>query len=108
LRTRYFTGHKQVYLYLLTYRYVLSTKETLASVRSVEASLKRLKKVKRGNTAASVTGGEEVVTDDVKIRKQISIDVEQFGREIGEFKIECGEYEGLVAAVREDEAAANE
>lgn len=84
-------------------RYITATAETLASVRSVEASLKRLKKVKRGNTAAS-SGSVDGLSDDDKIRKQIALDVEQYGKDIDAFGVgRCEEYTLLVKTLEEEQ-----
>ena len=50
----------------------------LTSVKKMEESLKRLKKV-RGSEKASSTQG---LSDDDKIRSQIIIDIEELGRQV--------------------------
>lgn len=54
------------------------TGEVLTSVKKMEESLKRLKKV-RGSEKASSTQG---LSDDDKIRSQIIIDIEELGRQV--------------------------
>ncbi|KAI8927986.1 hypothetical protein BC831DRAFT_450556 [Entophlyctis helioformis] len=71
----------------VTHQYLEQVKETLASVRAIEESLKRLKKVKKATTTASA--GEDALSDDDKIRLQIFLDAQQYGVELTQLGVEC-------------------
>ncbi len=51
--------------------------ETITMVKNVEESLKRLKTAKK-----SIGGTDDGMTDDEKIRAQIQLDLEEFGRQV--------------------------
>ncbi|KAK7104007.1 hypothetical protein V1264_018785 [Littorina saxatilis] len=60
------------------------TGEVLTSVRKMEESLKRLKKV-RGSEKSSSSQG---LSDDDKIRSQIIVDIEELGKQVEMFGVE--------------------
>ncbi|KAH6599205.1 hypothetical protein BASA50_003234 [Batrachochytrium salamandrivorans] len=60
-------------------QYLEQVKETLASVKQIEESLKRFKKAKKNSTSGVA---DETLSDDDKIRLQIQIDIEQYGEEL--------------------------
>lgn len=60
---------------MLIYRYLSITNDVLTSVRKMEESLKRLKRAK-GSSASSGQG----LSDDDKIRLQLFLDVQTFGK----------------------------
>ena len=56
--------------------------ELVASIKKTEESLQRLKRLRKGaDTAVSSTSPNDV-TDEAKIRKQLFLDVQQFGKEV--------------------------
>ena len=63
----------------LYYRYYTVTSDVLTSVKKMEDSLKRLKKV-RGTEKA---GGSQGMTDDDKIRQQLILDIISYGDQVG-------------------------
>ncbi|XP_014670067.1 PREDICTED: conserved oligomeric Golgi complex subunit 2-like isoform X2 [Priapulus caudatus] len=65
----------------LSEQYYTVTSDVVTSVRKMEDSLKRLKK---GRKMSTFTQG---MSDDDKIRLQISLDVEQLGREIDDLEV---------------------
>lgn len=67
----------QVIYIVSLHRYYAMTSDVLTSVKKMEDSLKRLKKGRRTGT---VTQG--MMSDDDKIRLQITLDIQQFGREV--------------------------
>ncbi|KAL8600040.1 hypothetical protein ACOMHN_039273 [Nucella lapillus] len=60
------------------------TGEVLMSVKKMEKSLKRLKKVRGSDKASSAQG----MTDDDKIRSQIIVDIEELSKQMDSFGIE--------------------
>lgn len=60
------------------------TGEVLTSVKKMEESLKRLKKVRGSDKACSIQG----MSDDDKIRSQIIIDIEELGKQMELFGVE--------------------
>ncbi|KAK7504893.1 hypothetical protein BaRGS_00003921 [Batillaria attramentaria] len=67
------------------------TGEVLTSVKKMEESLKRLKKV-RGSEKANTTQG---LSDDDKIRSQIIIDIEELGKQMETFGVDRGSVSGF-------------
>ena len=62
-------------------RYLLTVSDVLNSVRKMEESMMRLQKMRKSKDTQS-TGNNGVLSDDDKIRLQLSIDVETFGRKV--------------------------
>lgn len=60
-------------------RYLTVTADVLTSVRKMEESLKRLKRGK----GTSHSSAQQGMSDDDKIRLQIFLDVQQFGKQVG-------------------------
>ncbi|XP_078673411.1 conserved oligomeric Golgi complex subunit 2-like isoform X1 [Branchiostoma floridae x Branchiostoma belcheri] len=67
-------------LKVVTERYYSVTDDILTAVRKMEDSLKRLKKLRKGDSGNSSSSGG--MSDDDKIRLQLVLDVKQFGEEI--------------------------
>jgi hypothetical protein len=55
------------------------TSETLTTVKNVEESLKRLKMTKKSAALA-----DDGPSDEEKIRAQIGLDIEEFGRQVSD------------------------
>ncbi|CAH1263348.1 COG2 [Branchiostoma lanceolatum] len=67
-------------LNVVTERYYSVTDDILTAVKKMEDSLKRLKKLRKGDSGNSSSSGG--MSDDDKIRLQLVLDVKQFGEEI--------------------------
>ncbi|KAJ8328849.1 hypothetical protein QVD99_004589 [Batrachochytrium dendrobatidis] len=72
---------QQEVTHAVSQQYLDQVKETIASVKQIEESLKRFKKAKKPAVGGST---EETVTDDDKIRLQIQLDIEQYGKELSQ------------------------
>lgn len=62
----------------VTRLYVEQLKETLNSIKSIEESLRRFKKSRKPNTSGVDDAGVAVLSDEDKMRLQMSLDVEQY------------------------------
>lgn len=56
--------------------------ELVTSIKRTEESLQRLKRLRKGADATTQNASSIDVTDETKIRKQLYLDVEQFGKEV--------------------------
>ena len=56
--------------------------ELVASIKKTEESLQRLKRLRKGADSAVSSSSPNDVTDEAKIRKQLFLDVQQFGKEV--------------------------
>lgn len=65
------------HVYAFCIRYSSTTNDVLTSVKKMEESLKRLKRGKASQTA----GG---MSDDDKIRLQLHLDVQEYGKQVGQ------------------------
>ncbi|CAL8369013.1 unnamed protein product [Gadus morhua 'NCC'] len=65
-----------------TQRYYETISEVLSSVRKMEESLKRLKQARKGAATVTTTGTNGGLTDDGKIRLQLTLDVQYLGEQI--------------------------
>ncbi|KAK0144936.1 Conserved oligomeric Golgi complex subunit 2 [Merluccius polli] len=65
-----------------TQRYYETISEVLSSVRKMEESLKRLKQARKGAATITTTGANGGLTDDGKIRLQLTLDVQYLGEQI--------------------------
>lgn len=88
---------------LISDKYLLTVSDVLNSVRKMEESMMRLQKMRKSKDTQS-TGSNGVLSDDDKIRLQLSIDVETFGNKMNA----CGvsvesieQYQSLVRIVEE-------
>ena len=68
------------------YRYYETISEVLSSVRKMEESLKRLKQARKGAATITTTGANGGLTDDGKIRLQLTLDVQYLGEQVEPFK----------------------
>uniref|UniRef100_A0A8C5FUU8 Conserved oligomeric Golgi complex subunit 2 n=1 Tax=Gadus morhua TaxID=8049 RepID=A0A8C5FUU8_GADMO len=66
-----------------TQRYYETISEVLSSVRKMEESLKRLKQARKGAATVTTTGTNGGLTDDGKIRLQLTLDVQYLGEQVG-------------------------
>ena len=56
--------------------------ELVASIKKTEESLQRLKRLRKGADTATSSSSANDVSDESKIRKQLLLDVQQFGKEV--------------------------
>uniref|UniRef100_A0A8C5CVL4 Conserved oligomeric Golgi complex subunit 2 n=1 Tax=Gadus morhua TaxID=8049 RepID=A0A8C5CVL4_GADMO len=63
--------------------YYETISEVLSSVRKMEESLKRLKQARKGAATVTTTGTNGGLTDDGKIRLQLTLDVQYLGEQVG-------------------------
>ncbi|KAH3850726.1 conserved oligomeric Golgi complex subunit 2-like [Dreissena polymorpha] len=70
-------------------QYNTVTTDVLTAVKKMEESLKRLKKVR----GTEKTTGSQGMSDDDKIRKQLIIDIENFGEQMAQFHVDCSSLE---------------
>ena len=56
--------------------------ELVASIKKTEESLQRLKRLRKGADTAISSSSANDVSDESKIRKQLLLDVQQFGKEV--------------------------
>ena len=68
---------------LLSCRYLTISSELLNSVKKMEDSLKRLKALRRTSEVAIASSQQGSVSDDDKIRMQLKLDVNFYGKEVG-------------------------
>jgi len=66
---------------VITSRYFVIVDELVASIKKTEESLQRLKRLRKGADSAVSSSSPNDVTDEAKIRKQLFLDVQQFGKE---------------------------
>lgn len=85
----------------VTQQFLSITNDVIISVKRMEDSLKRLKRVRDKNTVIAATSGSGI-SDDDKIRLQLALDVECFGNKIeglGVHKKDIQGYDSLVEIV---------
>lgn len=70
-------------------QYFVVTSDVLLSVKKMEDSLKRLKKVRGTDKGA----GSQGLTDDDKIRQQIILDIDNYGQQISSYGVQKEDFE---------------
>lgn len=64
------------------HRYYVIVDELVASIKKTEESLQRLKRLRKGADATAQSSSSNDVTDETKIRRQLFLDVKEFGKEV--------------------------
>jgi len=85
-------------------QYFIVTREVLTSVKKMEDSLKRLKKARDKQPLSSLVNATGI-SDDDKIRLQLVLDVEYFGKQISSLGIESSSISSFSALVELVESA---
>ena len=84
-------------------RYFIIVDELVASIKKTEESLQRLKRLRKGPESNTQASSSNEMSDESKIRKQLFLDVEQFGKEassLTDFEMENhDEYKQLLELV---------
>ena len=67
----------------MSFRYFLTVSDVLNSVRKMEESMMRLQKMRKSKDTQSFgSDNNGTLSDDDKIRLQLSIDVDTFGKKV--------------------------
>lgn len=89
-------------------KYIVLVNDVLTAVTKMEESLKRLKKVREKGGKGEVGVKVEGLTDDDKIRLQISMDVEYFCAEIEKMGVtELDQVDQIRTVVKDATSGAN-
>ncbi|XP_075718578.1 conserved oligomeric Golgi complex subunit 2 [Rhinoderma darwinii] len=86
-----------------THKYYETVSDVLSSVKKMEESLKRLKQARKTTMSSNTTNGG--ITDDNKIRLQLSLDVEYYVNQIQNFGLCTDDLKSFAALIELVQAA---